>query len=115
MSGAWVLPDVTLRTMAKQFNLGFIRPENLISPGLRVDGENMLFACTVDVFMCVWTLFIDEVLISQDETPEMKLFVFVLVTPQTEVLHTQYTKGRWENKGLSGHVNHAIQQIGSSV
>ena len=29
-------PDVTLGIQAKEFNLGFIRPENLVSQGLRV-------------------------------------------------------------------------------
>jgi hypothetical protein len=29
-------PDVTLDIQAKEFNLGFIRPENLVSHGLRV-------------------------------------------------------------------------------
>ena len=36
MSGAWFPPDMTLRIEAKQFNLGFIRPENLVSHSLRV-------------------------------------------------------------------------------
>jgi hypothetical protein len=31
MSGAWFPPDVTLGIQAKEFNLGFIRPENLFS------------------------------------------------------------------------------------
>ena len=34
--GARFLPDVTLGIQAKEFNLGFIRPENLVSNGLRV-------------------------------------------------------------------------------
>ena len=36
MSGAWFPSDVTLDIQAKEFNLGFIRPENLVSHGLRV-------------------------------------------------------------------------------
>ena len=36
MSGAWFPPDVTLGIQDKEFNLGFIRPENLISHGRRV-------------------------------------------------------------------------------
>ena len=36
MSGAWFPPDVMLGIQAKEFNLGFIRPENLVSHGLRV-------------------------------------------------------------------------------
>ena len=36
MSGAWFPPDMTLRIEAKQFSLGFIRPENLVSHSLRV-------------------------------------------------------------------------------
>ena len=35
-NGARFPPDVTLGIQAKEFNLGFIRPENLISHGLRV-------------------------------------------------------------------------------
>ena len=31
-----MLPDVTLGIQAKEFNLGFIRPENLFSHGMRV-------------------------------------------------------------------------------
>ena len=31
MSDAWFPPDMALRIEAKQFNLGFIRPENLVS------------------------------------------------------------------------------------
>ena len=31
--GARFLPDVTLGIQAKEFNLGFIRPENLVSHG----------------------------------------------------------------------------------
>ena len=31
MRGAWFPPDITLRIEAKQFNLGYIRPENLVS------------------------------------------------------------------------------------
>ena len=34
--GARFPPDVTLGIQAKEFNLGFIRPENLVSHGLRV-------------------------------------------------------------------------------
>ena len=34
--GARFPPDVTLGIQAKKFNLGFIRPENLVSHGLRV-------------------------------------------------------------------------------
>jgi hypothetical protein len=33
MSSAWFPPDVTLDI---QFNLGFIRPENLVSLGLKI-------------------------------------------------------------------------------
>ena len=35
MGGARCLPDVTLDIQAKEFNLGLIRPEILISHGLR--------------------------------------------------------------------------------
>ena len=28
--GAWFSPDVTLGIQAKEFNLGFVRPENLV-------------------------------------------------------------------------------------
>ena len=34
--GAWFPPDVTLGIQAKEFNLAFIRPENLVSDGLGV-------------------------------------------------------------------------------
>ena len=34
--GARVPPDVTLGIQVKEFNLGFSRPENLVSHGLRV-------------------------------------------------------------------------------
>ena len=34
--GARFPPDVTLGILAKEFNLGFILPENLVSHGLRV-------------------------------------------------------------------------------
>ena len=34
--GARLPPDVTLGIQAKEFNLAFIRPENLVSHGLRV-------------------------------------------------------------------------------
>ena len=34
--GARFLPDVTVGIQAKEFNLGFIRPENLVSRVLRV-------------------------------------------------------------------------------
>ena len=34
MDGAKFPPDVTLGIQAKEFNLGFIRPENLVSRGL---------------------------------------------------------------------------------
>ena len=34
--GAKFPPDVTLGIQAKEFNLGFIRPQNLVSHGLRV-------------------------------------------------------------------------------
>ena len=34
--GARFPPDVTLGIQAKKFHLGFIRPENLVSHGLRV-------------------------------------------------------------------------------
>ena len=34
--GAWFTLDVTLGIQDKEFNLGFIRPENLVSHGLRV-------------------------------------------------------------------------------
>ena len=37
MTSAWFLPDVTLGIQAKEFNLGFIRPENFVSHGLRVE------------------------------------------------------------------------------
>ena len=36
MSGAWFPPDNTLRIEARQFKLGFIRPDNLVSHSLRV-------------------------------------------------------------------------------
>ena len=36
ISGAWFPPDVTLGIQPKEFNLGFVRPENLVSCGLRV-------------------------------------------------------------------------------
>ena len=32
--GAWFPPDMMLGIQAKEFNLGFIRPENLVSHGL---------------------------------------------------------------------------------
>ena len=35
-AGARFPPDVTLGIQAKEFNLGFIRPENLVSHGLRI-------------------------------------------------------------------------------
>jgi hypothetical protein len=35
-NGAWFLPDVTFGIQAKEFNLGFIRPEKHVSHGLRV-------------------------------------------------------------------------------
>ena len=35
MSGAWFPPDVMLGIQAKEFNLGFIRLNNLVSHGLR--------------------------------------------------------------------------------
>ena len=34
--GAWFPPDVMLGIQAKEFNIGFIRPENLGSHGLKV-------------------------------------------------------------------------------
>jgi hypothetical protein len=34
--GARYFPDVTLGIQDKEFNLGFVRPENLVSHGLRV-------------------------------------------------------------------------------
>ena len=40
MSGARFPPDVTRGMQAKEFNLGFIRPENLVSHGLRVLAES---------------------------------------------------------------------------
>ena len=36
MSGAWFPPDMTLGIQAKEFNLSFIRPENVVSHGLIV-------------------------------------------------------------------------------
>ena len=36
MSGAWFPQDMTLGIQAKEFNLCFIRPDNLVSHGLRV-------------------------------------------------------------------------------
>jgi hypothetical protein len=36
MNGAWFPTDVTIGIQAKEFNLDFIRPENLVSHGLRV-------------------------------------------------------------------------------
>jgi len=36
MTSAWFPPDITLCIQAKEFNLCFIRPENLISHSLRV-------------------------------------------------------------------------------
>ena len=36
ISGARFPPDVTIKIEAKQFSLGFIRPENLVSHSLRV-------------------------------------------------------------------------------
>ena len=36
MSGAWFLPDMMLRIEARQLNLGFVRPENLVSHSLGV-------------------------------------------------------------------------------
>uniref|UniRef100_A0A0E9XPU3 Uncharacterized protein n=1 Tax=Anguilla anguilla TaxID=7936 RepID=A0A0E9XPU3_ANGAN len=36
MSGAWFPLDVPLVIVAKEFNFGFIRLENLVSHGLRV-------------------------------------------------------------------------------
>ena len=36
MSGACFPPDMMFRIEAKQFNLGLIRPENLVSHSLRV-------------------------------------------------------------------------------
>ena len=41
MSGAWFPPDMKLRIEAKQFNLGFIRPDNLVS-----QGQSILLFCT---------------------------------------------------------------------
>ena len=52
MSGAWFPPDMTLRIEAKQLNLGFITPKNLVSHNLRV-----LFACflaTLSGLSCVF-------------------------------------------------------------
>ena len=34
--GAMFPPDVTLGIQAREFNVGFIRPENFVSHGLRV-------------------------------------------------------------------------------
>jgi hypothetical protein len=36
MSDAWFPPEVRLGIQAKEFHLGFIGPENLVSHGLRV-------------------------------------------------------------------------------
>ena len=36
MSGAWFPPDMTLGIQGEEFNLCFIRPDNLVSHGLRV-------------------------------------------------------------------------------
>ena len=36
MSEAWFIPDMMFGIQAKEFNLCFIRPENLVSHGLRV-------------------------------------------------------------------------------
>jgi len=36
MSGAWFPSDTTFAIQAKEFNLGFIRPDNFVSHGLRV-------------------------------------------------------------------------------
>ena len=36
MSGAWLPPDVALNIQAKELNLGFSRPENIVSHGLTV-------------------------------------------------------------------------------
>jgi hypothetical protein len=40
MDGVWCPPDVTLGIQAKEFNLGFIRPENLVSHGLGTFWQN---------------------------------------------------------------------------
>lgn len=36
MTGDWLSPDITYRIKAKQFNLGFISPENLVPHSPRV-------------------------------------------------------------------------------
>ena len=49
--GARFPPDVTLGPQAKELNLGFIRPENLVSHGLRV--FRCLLANSKRVVMCL--------------------------------------------------------------
>ena len=51
MSGAWFPPDMTLDIQAKEVNLGFIRPENLVSRGLRV--FKYLLANSNQAFICL--------------------------------------------------------------
>ncbi|KAK6315699.1 hypothetical protein J4Q44_G00132230 [Coregonus suidteri] len=49
--GARFPPNVTLGIQAKEFNLGFIRPQNLVSHGLRV--FRFLFANSKRAVMCL--------------------------------------------------------------
>ena len=51
--GARFPPDVTLGIQAKEFNLGFIRPENLVSHGLRV--LKFILANSKRAVMCIFT------------------------------------------------------------
>ena len=50
MSGAWFSPGMMLRIEAKQFNLGFIRPENLVSHSL-IESFRCFFANSKQAFM----------------------------------------------------------------
>ena len=59
MDGVWFPPDVMLGIQAKEFNLGFIRPENLVSHGLgnfwqNPSGLSCAFYCGV---ASVWPLY----------------------------------------------------------
>ena len=59
MNSAWFPPDITLRIEAKQLNLGFIRPENLVSHSLRV-----LYALFCKLQACFHVSFTEERLLS---------------------------------------------------
>ena len=51
MRGAWFPPDKKLRIEAEQFNLGFIRPENLFPHSLSLLGA---FLQTLSRLSCVF-------------------------------------------------------------